>query len=246
MAEDKKSLEQQANDLLESEKYQEAAQLYFQAAKDFQRHDRHDRAAICLAASASSRALILGDKTFHHVAFLYEEAAQEAQAAGDLEYASMLYKYAAIAYERDNDNNSLSECFFKSKEAYRRFLFGGLFHSNFKQFCQRFIPWLTATFAYLLWGYGERPQRIILFGLALILIFALFYTQGTLIKGHVSLKPNFLQASYFSFTTYTRVGLEENMLPVGVNKVFAVIEAFLGIFTLPLYLTGLCRKYLRY
>ena len=82
------------------------------------RKKKHDRAAVCLAASASSHALILGEKTFHRVAFLYEEAAQEAQTAGDLEYASTLYKYAAIAYERDNDNNSLSECFFQSAYLY--------------------------------------------------------------------------------------------------------------------------------
>ncbi|MBF0571472.1 MAG: hypothetical protein HQL12_06320 [Candidatus Omnitrophica bacterium] len=246
MSQEKKSVEQQAHDLLEHENYQEAAQLYLRAAKDYQRQDKHDRAAICLAASASSRALILGEKTFHHVAFLYEEGAQEAQAANDLEYASMLYKYAAIAYERDNNNNSLSECFFKSKEAHRRYLLESLLHVNFKQFTQRIVPLISATIAYFLWGYGERPHRIILFGLALILIFALFYTHGTLIRDNVAIKPNFFQSAYFSFTTYTKVAAEENMLPVGFNKVFAVIESFIGIFTLPLYLTGLCRKYLRY
>jgi len=246
MSEVKKSTEQQAHDLLEQGNYLEAAELYSQAAKTFQRQDKHDRAAICLAASASSRALILGEKTFHRVALLYEEGAQEAEISKDLEYASMLYKYAAIAYERDNDNNAFSECFFKSKESYRKFLIQSLSHSNFKQWIERMGSLFTATIAYLLWGYGERPHRIILFGLVLILVFALFYTQGSFLSGKVPFKPNFSQAAYFSFTTYTKVGPEEVLYPLGFNKFFAVIEGFIGIFTIPLYLTGLCRKYLRY
>ncbi|MBF0569178.1 MAG: two pore domain potassium channel family protein [Candidatus Omnitrophica bacterium] len=256
MTQEKKSAEQQAHDLLAEEKYQEAAELYLQAAKGFQRQGKRDRAAICLAASASSRALILGEKTFHRVASLYEEAAQEAEAARDLEYASMLYKYAAIAYERDNDNNSFSECFFKSKEAYRRFLIQDLFHIedakgkdrirvSFKQFTKRIVPLITSTVASLLWGHGERPHRIVLFGLVLILIFAAFYTHGNLMRDGVAMRPNFIQACYFSFTTYTKVG-PDSMTPAGFNKVFAVAESFIGIFTIPLYLTGLCRKYLRY
>ncbi|MBF0486038.1 MAG: two pore domain potassium channel family protein [Candidatus Omnitrophica bacterium] len=256
MTQEKKSTEQQAHDLLAEEKYQDAAELYLQAAKGFQRQEKHDRAAICLAASASSRALILGERTFHRVASLYEEAAQEAETAKDLEYASMLYKYAAIAYERDNDNNALSECFFKSREAYRRFLIQDLFHIerakgntwiglNFRQIGKRIVPLITATIASLLWGHGERPQRIILFGLGLILIFALFYMHGHLSKDNIAIKPSFIQAAYFSFTAYTKVGTE-NMSPIGFNKVIALIETFIGIFTIPLYLTGLCRKYLRY
>ncbi|MEI6437218.1 MAG: potassium channel family protein [Candidatus Omnitrophota bacterium] len=253
---DKKTLEQEAHELLGEEKYAEAGERYLQAAKAFQRQDKHDRAAICLAASASSRALILGEKTYHRVAGLYEEAALEAEACKDLEYASMLYKYAAVAYERDHDNISLSECLFKSKEAYRRFLVQDLFRTkktkenvaigfNLAFFSKRIVPLLTLTFASLIWGHGERPHRTVGFGLVLILICAAGYMLGHLNKDGTIISPTFAQAFYFSFSSYTRVGVE-NITPVGGAKIVATIQAFIGIFTIPLYLTGLCRKYLRY
>lgn len=253
---DRKTLEQEAHDLLGEEKYAEAGERYLLAAKAFQRQEKHDRAAICLAAAASTRALILGEKTYHRVAALYEEAALEAEACKDLEYASMLYKYGAVAYERDHDSISLSECLFKSKEAYRRFLVQDLFRTkktkenlaigfNLSFFAKRLVPLVTLTFASLLWGHGERPHRTVGFGLVFILICAGFYMFLPLNKEGTIIIPNFAQAFYFSFTSYTKVG-PESMSPVGGAKIVAVIEAFIGIFTIPLYLTGLCRKYLRY
>ncbi|MBF0386939.1 MAG: two pore domain potassium channel family protein [Candidatus Omnitrophica bacterium] len=253
---ERKTLEQEAHELLGEEKYAEAGERYLQAAKAFQRQEKHDRAAICLAAAASSRALILGEKTYHRVASLYEEAALEAEASRDLEYSAMLYKYAAIAYERDHDNTSLSECLFKSKEAYRQFLIQDLFRTkktkdnvgigfNLQFFSKRIIPLISLTFASLLWGYGERPHRTVGFGLVFILICAIFYTYGHLSRDGVIVEPSLIQAIYFSFTSYTKVG-PENMSPVGFTKIVAVMESFIGIFTVPLYLTGLCRKYLRY
>ncbi len=256
MSQEKRSLEQDAQQLFDDKKYQEAGDLYLQAAKAFQRQEKHSRAAICLAASASSLALLLGERTFHRVASLYEEAAKEAEASRDLEYASMLYKFAAVSYERDHDNNSLSECLFLSKEAYRKFLLLDLFSTkktnnnvpmrfSFKLVSKRFVPLITSTFASFLWGHGERPHRIVGFGLALILIFAGIFSLGHFEQQGKVFHPDFLQAVYYSFTAYTKVGAE-TMTPLGAAKAFAVIEAFIGIFTVPLYLTGLCRKYLRY
>ncbi|MBF0123453.1 MAG: two pore domain potassium channel family protein [Candidatus Omnitrophica bacterium] len=255
MAEERKSTEQQAHNLLAEEKYQAAGELYLQAAKGYQRQGKHDRAAICLAASASSRALVLGEKTFHRVASLFEEAAQEAEAAKDLEYASMLYKHAANAYGRDNDNNSFSDCFFKSKEAYRKFLAHDLFHTdktrnnvrsrlNLKLVAKRLFPLVTITIASLMWGHGERPHRIIFFGLTVIFVFAVCYHYGFLVKDGIPIKPNWIQAAYFSFTTYTKVGLD-NVTPIGKTKVLALIQGFLGMFFIPVFLTGMFRKYLR-
>ncbi|MBF0594862.1 MAG: hypothetical protein HQL22_07830 [Candidatus Omnitrophica bacterium] len=253
---DRKTLEQEAQELLAEEKYEAAGERYLQAAKAFQRQDKHDRAAICLAAAASTRASVLGDKTFHRVASLYEEAAQEAEICKDLEYASMLYKFAAIAYERDYNNIAFSECFFKSREAYRQFLIQDLFHTkktrdsvaigfNLPFFGKRLIPLFTATFSAFLWGHGERPHRIVGFGIALILLFAGLYSFGHFLQDSAIIHPSLMQCVYYSFTCYTRIG-PENLTAVGFAKVLSIIQAFIGIFTIPLYLTGLCRKYLRY
>ncbi|MBF0484527.1 MAG: two pore domain potassium channel family protein [Candidatus Omnitrophica bacterium] len=256
VVEDITAIEQKAHLLIGEHKYQDAGELYYQAAKVLQKEGKHDRAAICLAASASSLALIFGERTFHRIASLYEEAAEEAENSKDFEYASMLFKHAAIAYERDHDNNAFSECFYKSKEAYRKFLVFDLFQTqkkdenveikfNLKMIRRRIIPLFSITFASLLWGHGERPHRTVLFGFVLILLCAVLYTHGHFHKDNVIVNPNLFQATYFSFTNFTKVGAE-SLNPIGFNKAIAVIEAFSGIFIIPLFLTGLCRKYLRF
>ncbi|MBF0477879.1 MAG: two pore domain potassium channel family protein [Candidatus Omnitrophica bacterium] len=256
MAEDITAIEQKAHILIGEHKYQEAGDLYYQAAKVLQKEEKHSRAAICLAASASSLALIFGERTFHRIASLYEEAAEEAETSRDFEYSSMLYKHAAIAYERDHDNNAFSECFYKSKEAYRKFLVFDLFQTqkkddnveikfNLKIIKRRILPLFSVTFSSLLWGHGERPHRTVAFGFVLILLCAIFYTHGHFYKIDAVIHPNLFQATYFSFTNFTKVGAE-SVTPIGLNKVVAVIEAFSGLFIIPLFLTGLCRKYLRF
>ena len=256
MASDLKSLEQKAQQLLGEHKYEDAGDLYFQAARAFQKEEKHNQAAICLAAAASSLALMFGQKTFQRIAYLYEEAAREAEVSMDLEYASMLYKYAAVSYERDHDYLAYSECFFRSKESYRKFLFFDLFRAskkddnveikfNLKLVGRRLVPLMTLTFSSLVWGHGERPHRTAFFGFLLVLLCSVLYTRGHLSRDNMIIKPDLFQATYFSFTTFTKVGAEY-VIPIGFSKAVAVIEAFSGLFILPLFLTGLCRKYLRF
>ena len=99
--------------------------------------------------------------------------------------------------------------------------------------------------ASMVWGHGERPHRTVIFGFGLIIFFALIYSFGHFSSDNAIVHPDLLQVIYFSFTTYTKVGAD-SLTPVGFNQAVSVIEAFIGIFTIPLYLTGLCRKYLRY
>ena len=258
MDKDPKSLEQKAYDFLFQEKFYDAFLLYQKAANIYKARQRHKQAALCFASAASCWSKKSGETTFYNAALSYEAAAREADKSGDLEYASMLYKYAAINYEREREFINFSDCFYRSKECYRKFLTFRLInpkkiHTITRSKEQRGIRgaikgiflWFSLTLSYLVWGHGERPVRALYSGIFVILICALCYMQGLLFfKGGVIARANFWEAFYFSVITFTTVGFGD-ITPVGSAKIVVSIEALCGIFIIPLFVIGLSRKYLR-
>jgi hypothetical protein len=250
--------EREAQQLLSEHAYQEAAEAFSAAGQLYHRIRQHQNSALCLASAASCSTLQMGEKTFHHAAKMYEQAAEEAQLANDLEYAAILYKHSAICYERDLEYLGFSECFFRAKEFSRKFLFRSLFlprnyyrdkgvepQNDLKTLGPRFLKWLTLTISAALWGHGERPHRTILFGLFVIVFCAFCYHQGLVNNQGVIGHPSFPEALYFSVVTFTTVGYGD-IVAVGLIRGIVMCEALSGLFIVPLFLTGLCRKYLRF
>ena len=60
----------------------------------------------------------------------------------------------------------------------------------------------------------------------------------------VAIKPHFFQAIYFSVVTFTTVGYGD-ITPLGLSKIVVMVEAFSGLFIVPIFITGLFPKYLR-
>ncbi|WP_096084907.1 ion channel [Agaribacterium haliotis] len=104
-------------------------------------------------------------------------------------------------------------------------------------------------------GYGEEPMRVVAFSLVIIFSFALLYfcagvnDGDTLIKISPSagLRHNleqFLHMLYFSVVTFTTLGYGD-LSPVGITRAFAAIEAFIGSFTLALFVVVFVKKMTR-
>jgi tetratricopeptide (TPR) repeat protein len=252
-----KVLEEEAYAFLYQEKFDEAFGLFRKAGDIYKNKGSHKQAAICLAAAGSSWSVKCGEKTFYNSAMCYEEASKEAERAGDYEYASLLYKYAAANYERDMEFSKFAECFYSSKECRRKFLTYLLLNprklhpiakseeeKGIMPFLRRVFSWLALTFSYIIWGHGERPSRTALLGLTVIFASALLYTIGNLTSGGIAFKPNFFQAFYFSVVTFSTVGYGD-IIAVGANKAVVMFEAMCGLFVMSIFIVGLSRKYLR-
>lgn len=113
---------------------------------------------------------------------------------------------------------------------------------------QRFVSKAVDLFC----GYGESPVNVILFSLMLIFIcavlFFLFGIQSA--EGHIQLSfehslwqniNDFFSAIYFSVVTFTTLGYGD-IQPVGLSRLVATIEAFIGSFALALYVVVFVQK----
>ncbi|MFH0732649.1 MAG: ion channel [Candidatus Omnitrophota bacterium] len=257
MKTDAAQLEKEAHLCLTENNHEQAFKLFKNAALIHKQNNNHKHSALCYASAASCWSKKSEEKTFFNAASAYEMAAYEANLSEDFEYASMLYKYAAINYERDGEYYYYSDCFYQSKESYRNFLTYRFLmpdkihpiaepdgHSGIKGFVRLFFTWAALTFSYLIWGHGERPLRTFFTSLFIIFASAFFYMSSNLFAGGVVFMPRFFQALYFSVVTFTTVGYGD-IVPVGISKAVVMIEVFSGLFVMPLFVVGLTRKYLR-
>jgi len=104
-------------------------------------------------------------------------------------------------------------------------------------------------------GYGERPLRVVLFSMLAILCFALLYFIFGISDGNQLIQWNnqhslgqnlddILNCLYFSVVTFTTLGYGD-LTPFGPTRFFAAIEAFIGSFTLALFVVVFVKKMTR-
>ncbi len=97
----------------------------------------------------------------------------------------------------------------------------------------------------LVCGYGEKPQNTIFFSLLLIGLCALGYFflgvshNGELLQfawenGWKRNVLNFMTTLYYSVVTFTTLGYGD-ITPIGLSRVLAAVEAFLGSFSIALF-----------
>lgn len=105
------------------------------------------------------------------------------------------------------------------------------------------FKWFVSLFEFILWGYGERPSRIILVALATVTFYSGIYSYFDWLdeKGnpyHLSL----LDSSYFSVVTFTTLGYGDITPKTEILKLLAGSEALLGAFTMGLIVAGFSNR----
>ena len=104
-------------------------------------------------------------------------------------------------------------------------------------------------------GYGELPLRVLSFSLIIILFCGILYNiiglgdAGGYLGWQVGvgLKQNLLtllECLYFSIITFTTLGYGD-LVPVGYSRVVAAVEAFVGAFTIALFVVVFVKKMTR-
>ncbi|WP_419905603.1 ion channel [Kiloniella sp.] len=104
-------------------------------------------------------------------------------------------------------------------------------------------------------GYGERPLNVIVFSLLLIFTSAICYfflgvsanNEVIGFNSELSVETNmkyFFNSIYYSVVTFTTLGYGD-ITPVGASRFVAALEAFIGSFTLALFVVVFVKKMTR-
>lgn len=152
-----------------------------------------------------------------------------------------------------------SWAFQKEKETERKSYFKG----------KHYPRWAWSKFLSLLYGYGEKPERVVASAALVIVLFAFLFfgfgierypwddlpkrniaqqvwlgiTQGDFItRMHNVPWPHFLNCLYFSGVTFTTLGYGDFRPQPGVSRLIAWIEAFIGAFMIALFIFTFARK----
>jgi hypothetical protein len=181
---------------------------------------------------------------------IQEKRAEELKAQGEHRLANDYYEQAEEVYRnlrKASENQGLfsfSGPFLRKELIMRRYqmpLYSG------KRFFSKAID--------LFCGYGESPLRVVLFSWLLIFFSSLLYfVFGLRFAGefqvfsiHNTLMDNgifFLECLYYSVVTFTTLGYGD-FIPVGLSRVVAALEAFVGSFTIALFVVVFVKKMTR-
>lgn len=124
-----------------------------------------------------------------------------------------------------------------------------------KQYPRLSIPRVSSSIVDLSTGYGENPLRVVMFSLMIIFCWSLLYfacgvgaeieiMKFSLQQTAAQNLGEFLNCLYFSVVTFTTLGYGD-IAPIGITKFFAAIEAFLGAFTMALFIVVFVKKMTR-
>jgi len=106
------------------------------------------------------------------------------------------------------------------------------------------------VFGRLLFGYGERPIRILVASVIIILLCAVLYVlpgAGIVCRDMNWDKPGLIDGLYFSITTFTTLGFGDiypnpDYLP---TRALAMLEALSGACLMALFVVSLAKRYSR-
>ncbi len=179
---------------------------------------------------------------------LYQEMlAREAQRQGRAEEAMDLYQEAEEIYRNLTSEMERRGHFQQAGKFYHRGKIMG--RMQMRRWSQ---DWIWSKLVDLLCGYGEQVSRVILFALLVILGCGMLYfflgVKGP--DGLAGYRPgagvrqnlgDFLLSLYYSVVTFTTLGYGD-FVPAGWSRGVAAIEAFIGAFSISLFVVVFVRK----
>jgi len=109
----------------------------------------------------------------------------------------------------------------------------------------RLLPELV--FGRLLFGYGERPIRVLFASALIIIMCAFFYSHPGSLAHRIGLDGHsFLQGLYFSTITFTTLGYGDLYpAPDGLSRLVAMAEAVIGGCLMALFVVCLAKRFSR-
>lgn len=146
---------------------------------------------------------------------------------GDFQDAERQYRYLKQWYIQEGIQDIAGEFSFREREARRKA----------QKWLPNPLPRVWSKFLALLFGYGERPLRLSIWALAIVVSLAGIYSASTL---------SCLDSLYYSISSFTALGYGAWVPHVGgYVKVIGAFEAFIGILMIVLFSVTFTKKLAR-
>jgi len=107
---------------------------------------------------------------------------------------------------------------------------------------RRYLRWLGSKFLNFLYGYGERPERPVLWSFGIIVLFSILYRSIGIFDVSKASVANIWDCLYFSVVTFTTLGYGDVHPLMGIGRLLAEIEAFSGVFLIALFIFTFARR----
>ena len=182
----------------------------------------------------------------------------------------LLQEGIAQQKRKEHDSESALDNFEQSEEIYRNlrkraedqglFQLAGQF--GYKELIMRrfqlkpwSFKWIFSMLVDKLCGYGEKPENTVIFSMVLIFLSAIMYflfgvnhgdevLQIDFSQSFLSNVTTFLMTLYYSVVTFTTLGYGD-ITPFGITRLFAALEAFIGSFTIALFVVVFVKRMTR-
>jgi hypothetical protein len=153
------------------------------------------------------------------------------------------YKDAEGSYRRIKHSLSNEGDYEKAGEFYIREM--RMKRKRYKE-QKRYRTWIALWIYALTTGYGEKWRNVVMTALAIVLIYAVaYYAVGAISPtGDSGYSPDFRECLYFSIVTFTTLGYGD-YAPITQYQLLAVSEAFIGAFSIALFVLVFGRKVMR-
>jgi len=195
---------------------------------------------------------------WREVALSYQRSGEACKVVRAWRTAGLSYTQSGNAYKKGSLWTGAEESYCNAKMAYTE---AGAYEDAGKMYYEemlmkrmrmkkgswkRFISYLYD----LLCGYGEKPGKVVVCWLAIIVFFALIYLfpTGLSYSGTLEVSDSFLARAfhslYFSAITFATLG-SGNFEPKAYMRPFIMVEALLGIFMIVLFVLVFGRKMMR-
>ena len=146
------------------------------------------------------------------------------------------------------------ECFYKERCSRLQKKVRGPYSKQALSSSKKLIKTITAVrllpeliFGKMLFGYGERPARVLIASALIILFCAFFYCAPNALSSRTgTIEPSFMQGLYFSTITFTTLGYGD-LYPAtdSTSRIVAMTEAVSGVFMMALFVVCLAKRFSR-
>ena len=184
---------------------------------------------------------------------IYEQVEFAGKSKGEDE---TFWRFVKQSAQNSGYYREAGECFYKERCSMLYRKFRGKDYDSLSRF-QKSFRWLAGVrllpeliFGKFLFGYGERPFRVLAAAFLIIIVCSALYSwQGALMdrNGYIVSKNSIMDMMYFSATTFTTVGFGD-ISPAPLNsfaKIVAMTEAMTGACLNALFVVCLAKRFSR-